>query len=337
MKISICIPTYNRAEHLKNCLHSIILNPAIANDNIQICVSDNCSTDETEKVVRHAQNKIRIKYDKKIKNYGMARNILKAVEMADGEFVWLLGDDDLLLTNALEQIYNLVIKYPDIDFFYVNSFHLSTEYVLSYPQPFNTTNLPNNMKPFSPLLKNCEMKFMDLIDPNISFDFLGGIYLSIFRRQKWLDNINALNNSAMEDSRVFSHFDNTFPHITIFAQAFSDSKAFFYAQPLSVNLHGAREWAPMSPLINSVRLPEALDQYRKNGLPFIKYIKYKNYTLHSLVPDIVKMILHKEDSGIVYVNLIKLVYSSLLYPNLYLSSFRWIAKKMKSSIFKSDN
>ena len=63
-RISICIPTYNRSRHLSNCLNSIILNKNISNLNIQICVSDNCSTDDTEKVVRLAQREIDIEYQK---------------------------------------------------------------------------------------------------------------------------------------------------------------------------------------------------------------------------------------------------------------------------------
>ena len=58
MKLSICIPTYNRSKHLKNCLNSIILNLNYRKEDVQICVSDNCSTDETESVVRHAQEEI---------------------------------------------------------------------------------------------------------------------------------------------------------------------------------------------------------------------------------------------------------------------------------------
>ena len=64
MRLSICIPTYNRAFHLNNCLHSIISNKSRFAIDFEICVSDNCSTDETEKVVRRAQQSIDIKYNK---------------------------------------------------------------------------------------------------------------------------------------------------------------------------------------------------------------------------------------------------------------------------------
>ena len=66
MRVSICIPTYNRASHLRNCLHSIISNQSRSAIDFEVCVSDNCSTDETEKVVRCAQESIDIKYHKNL-------------------------------------------------------------------------------------------------------------------------------------------------------------------------------------------------------------------------------------------------------------------------------
>ena len=75
--ISICIPTYNRSRHLSNCLNSIILNKNISNLNIQICVSDNCSTDDTEKVVRLAQREIDIEYQKNEEN--ILRNYIRTL------------------------------------------------------------------------------------------------------------------------------------------------------------------------------------------------------------------------------------------------------------------
>ena len=147
MKFSICIPTYNRAVHLNNCLHSIILNKSRSAIDFEVCVSDNCSTDDTEEVVRVAQASIDIKYQKNPANLGVPRNFLNVVKMADGEFVWLLGDDDLIMPNALEELDSLIGSHPDVDFFYVNSYCLASQYVQSFPQPFDTANLPQKLKP----------------------------------------------------------------------------------------------------------------------------------------------------------------------------------------------
>src|SRR4030067_2973643 len=135
----------------------------------------------------------------------------------------------------------------------------------------------------------------------------------------WLQNTNELDEAAVSDTRTFSHFDNTFPHWMIFSKAFANSQAFFYAKPVSVCLTGAREWAPAYPLVRSVRLIEALNEYRKNGLPYIQYLRCKNYALGHFIPDMVCMFIDKEHSVFAYMQPFKLIFANFLYPNFYLS------------------
>jgi hypothetical protein len=250
--------------------------------------------------------------------------------MAKGEFVWLIGDDDLLMPNALTRLNELIDSHPGLDFFYVNSFHLNTEYLEQYPSPFDTANLPSEMKPFSAWEKSGEMKFLDLINPNISFDFLGGMFLSVFRKSLWDRNVEVLNSDAICDGRVFSHFDNTFPHVKIFANAFANSRAYFNDNPLNVCLTGAREWSPMYPLIHSVRLIEALDEYRKNGLPYLQYIYCKNYARNNFMADFANMYLARKTSGYQYINPLRLISDYCLYPNFYLSFFYFFVRRARS-------
>lgn len=336
MRISICIPTYNRAVQLGSCLQSIILNKPDPTLDFEVCVSDNFSTDKTEEVVRHAQASINIKYQKNPGNLGIPQNFLNVVAMASGEFVWLLGDDDLLMPYALEKLNDLIAQHPDVDFFYVNSYCLDSQYVQSFPQPFDTANLPKKLRPFSSWSNSGEMKFMDLINPRISFDFLGGMFLSVFRRENWKRNVDTLDESAIIDERTFSHFDNTFPHVKIFSKAFAGSKAYFNEKPLSVSLSGVREWAPMAHLVQSIRLVEALVEYRKNGLPFIKYLWCKNYALSRFVPAMVWMFIHRKHSGFAYIEPFNLIFSNCLYPNFYLSPFYYLFRRLKL-VFTGEN
>lgn len=327
--LSICIPTYNRAAHLANCLNSIILCNSQYDFRFQICISDNGSSDETENVVRHAQEVISIKYHKNANNLGIPRNFLNVVAMADGDFIWLIGDDDLLMPNAIAELYNLIDSHPSVDFFYVNSFHLNTETLKQFPSPFDTANLPKDMTPFSEWNVAGEMSFFELVNPRISFDFLGGMYLSVFRKANWDLNTNVLDGEAIQDTRTFSHFDNTFPHVKIFAKAFASSRAYFNTKPLNVCLTGAREWSPMYPFIQSVRLVEALGEYRKNGLPYWKYLYCKNYALNNFLPDFVSMLLNKHNSGYAYINPISLLLEYCIYPNFYLSVLYFIGRRIR--------
>jgi glycosyltransferase involved in cell wall biosynthesis len=318
-KLSICIPTYNRAGHLRDCLNSIALSNLQSVFDYEICVSDNNSTDDTEAVVRAAQENLQIKYHRNSSNLGIPRNFLNVVGMAEGEFAWLIGDDDLLMPNAISDLYRLIDEHPAVDFFYVNSYHLHTEYLQGYPAPFDTANLPAKMQPFSEWKSAGELGFIDLIDPKISFDFLGGMFLSVFRKSLWDRNVGVLSREALADSRTFSHFDNTFPHVKIFAKAFAASRAYFNDKPLNVCLTGAREWSPMYPFIHSVRLVEALDEYRRNGLPYWRYVYCKNFALNNFMSDFTNMLLAKDESGYSYIKPGKLIAAYCLYPNFYLS------------------
>ncbi len=328
MILSICIPTYNRANYLNNCLHSIIRCNHDKAKKFQVCVSDNCSTDNTKLVVKKAAKFLNIKYMKNSVNIGVHLNFLKVVSMADTEFVWMLGDDDLLMPYAIDRVFDLIEKNQNIDFFYVNSYHLSTDYIDKFSNPFHTKNLPNNMQPFSKRRNEGTLRFIELINPNISFDFLGGIFLSVFRKKNWDENTSVLDKNAIQDNRIFSHFDNTFPHIKIFSRAFAKSNAYFNSIPLNVCLTGAREWSHMSPLIMSVRLVEALDEYRKNGLSFWQYVYCKNYALKNFIPDLVNMLIHRKNSGFEYINPLALVIKNFLYPNFYLSIFYFLGRRI---------
>jgi glycosyltransferase involved in cell wall biosynthesis len=331
VKISICIPTYNRAEHLQNCLASIAASLSFADADvrrgIEVCVSDNGSADDTAKVIRGAEKFLPLRHSRNPFNLGISRNFINVVAMARGDFVWLLGDDDLLMPHALQSLSHAIDVHPNVDFFYINSFHLSTQHVLSYPQPFDTKNLPGGMAPFSSCARNVELKFFDLIDPRISFDFLGGMFLAVFRRGAWLQNVGVLDATAISDPRVFSHFDNTFPHVKIFAAAFARSCAYFHADPLSVCLTGAREWAPMYPLVKSVRLVEALEEYRRQGLPLGRYLRCRNFALANFLPDLVSMYVRRPQSGFAYLRPLRLILANCVYPNFYLSLLTFSVRK----------
>ncbi|MCF6768108.1 glycosyltransferase [Thiotrichales bacterium 19S11-10] len=330
MKLSICIPTYNRAKYLLNCLSSIASADHKNHNDIEYCISDNASTDDTADVVKRFQNKLNIKYHRNIENIGIARNFLHVVSMARGEFVWMIGDDDLVLPSALKEALQLLDKNPAVDYFYVNAYHLTTEYVLSYSQPFDLKHLPpiSELQPFSNFSRDGKLAFSKLIDPKVSFDFLGGIFLSIFRREIWASGARTLNQRALSDKNMFSSFDNTFPHVKIFANTLMKSQAYFHQKPLSICLTGAREWSPMYPLIHSVRLVEALEEYRKNGLPFFRYIYCRNFALNNFLPDIGAMFVYRKHSGYQYINPVKLYIKNALYPNTYFSLLRFFYRKL---------
>lgn len=333
MKLSICIPTYNRPQHLPNCLNSIYLAKKNCNLDFEVCVSDNGSDYDVKKIIDDYKIKFDITLNVNKENLGYHPNLLKTISISKGEFVWAIGDDDLLLPNSLKKIEELFKKYNDIDFFCVNSCNLDYKYLSNFKKPFDTKNLPQNMETFSKKRENLKCNFWDLIDYKIVFDFLNLNCLNIYKRQMWLDNVSCVDQELLKDRRPWSNFDNTHAHLKIYANAFKNSKVFFNSEPLTVNLFGVREWAPMYPFIEVVRLPEALDYYRSKGLGFTKYFINKNYALRNFSNYLFKILISGKEGGLNYVNFYRHVFLNLFYPNVYMSFFYFLFRKIKN-LFK---
>jgi len=95
MKISICIPQYNRIEYLKINLEKIALQKKA---NIEVIISDDASTDDTELQIAEIQETFPfpLLYYRFDQNQGYDRNLRKSLELANGEYCIILGNDDTL-------------------------------------------------------------------------------------------------------------------------------------------------------------------------------------------------------------------------------------------------
>ena len=142
MLLSICIPTFNRKEHLINCLNSIYVAKKNTSIEFEVCISDNCSEENLNDLIDSYKNKINIIFNKNKKNIGFVKNYLKVCSIAKGKYIWLLGDDDMILPSSLVEIEKYLTKFSLIDFFFINSYFLDTKYVFKFNQPFDTKNIP---------------------------------------------------------------------------------------------------------------------------------------------------------------------------------------------------
>lgn len=97
-RVTIAIPTYNRANKtLPQTLQSALDQTY---ENLEIIVSDNCSTDDTEQVVRRFG--ANVKYVRQAENLGLNGNFNQCIDHATGDYVLLLHDDDLIDADFVE-------------------------------------------------------------------------------------------------------------------------------------------------------------------------------------------------------------------------------------------
>ena len=102
-KISVCIPTFNNANYLRQAVESVLRQ----NDqDFEIIIVDNCSTDHTSTLVEDLQKKNdgRIRFYKNDRNIGLAGNFNKCLKNAHGIYIKFLCSDDVLLPECLEKM-----------------------------------------------------------------------------------------------------------------------------------------------------------------------------------------------------------------------------------------
>lgn len=103
--ISFCIPTYNRCQLLSENISEIIKQSTENEVYTEICISDNCSTDDTSILIRSLPESpfSKIVYHVNDSNIGPDLNYLKSVELASSELCWFLGSDDKLAEGSLKR------------------------------------------------------------------------------------------------------------------------------------------------------------------------------------------------------------------------------------------
>ena len=104
--LSICIPTYNRAEILDKTLFLLFSNPDFNVDEIEVVVSDNCSTDHTKQIVNKYPF---VKYFCNEKNVRDA-NFSYALQRGSGEYLKLLNDTVRFPSGSLKFILDTIKK-----------------------------------------------------------------------------------------------------------------------------------------------------------------------------------------------------------------------------------
>ncbi len=118
MTLTILIPTYNRVGYLQKNIEMLdyyITNNELEN-TVKILVSNNCSTDDTQKTLEFLKNTIKselIIYNQEF-NIGLEKNALFVLEKCVTPFVMYLGDDDYIQEEYLVQVIKAIENNTEI-------------------------------------------------------------------------------------------------------------------------------------------------------------------------------------------------------------------------------
>jgi len=112
--ITICIPTYNRVVDLKTCLYPILLKYGNS-DDVEIIVIDNGSDDKTSDYLIANNIYSNTNFYTRECNAGFDINVLDCYYKANGKYVHFLGDDDILVTEAFDDLLEIIRNnMPDV-------------------------------------------------------------------------------------------------------------------------------------------------------------------------------------------------------------------------------
>ena len=110
--ISVCIPVYNGAAHLRQCLLSVAAQEGV---DLEVVVRDDGSRDGSLGIVREVAAgfpEVRWNIEKNEGNLGMVGNWNACLRAAGGEFVKMMGQDDLLLPGCLREQARALVDNP---------------------------------------------------------------------------------------------------------------------------------------------------------------------------------------------------------------------------------
>ncbi|MEO8891583.1 MAG: glycosyltransferase family A protein [Coleofasciculaceae cyanobacterium] len=111
---SIVITTYNRLNLLQRAIDSALTQTIPC----EVIVVDDCSTDQTQNYVEERYKNLELPNDKCLiyhrnqTNLGHSKSVNAGVELATGDWIKPLDDDDYLAPNCLEVMQNAIALHP---------------------------------------------------------------------------------------------------------------------------------------------------------------------------------------------------------------------------------
>lgn len=233
--LSVIIVTYNRAHFLERCLEALAPQIKAAGQRAELVILDNASTDQTESVARPYAGQANIRYVRHAENLGVIANItIGPQEFAQGKYVWILGDHNLIAPQALSRLLDELEAHPELDLFYSN---------------FRCASYPNHWPKACAGGFDGEYEYMgnqrtetltvkhwgELLEKHSSF--CTQLYAHIVRREIWADY---WRGRAIPPT--FTCGLSTFPHTWMLTETCLDQPARFLHEPAITIFNGAQHW-----------------------------------------------------------------------------------------------
>lgn len=305
IKLSLCIPTYNRSDALEILLESIYRQIGNHKDEVEVCISDNASTDDTEEIVKKYIGKFDLKYDKKenpihpILNWNNAIDILPS-----GEYVLMVGDDDVFINNAIERMLDMIQQYPS-DYYYLN--HIHAQVNVNKDKVYNH-NCVMEYRNDECECQNQTSRYIDKWEE--IFNFISGDYQEmnmlfignhLMKRGMWhadVDKFERLFNDYIRNKQPLCEETKEYfysiwsPHVTIIANVMMGKRCYYCDEPMISQGMGINA-SDIFQIYLLLFMPRDLKMLRDTGMDDTEYRKYYEYVSKQEVKRYVNLLLYK--------------------------------------------
>jgi len=117
--VSVIITSYNYGHYICTAIDSVLSQDY---DNLEIVVTDNCSTDDTLKILDRYKDDARVRVNQNPVNIGITPNINTGIGLAKGDYVVILSADDWLLPGHLSRLVSVAERNPDVGLVYSTAY-----------------------------------------------------------------------------------------------------------------------------------------------------------------------------------------------------------------------
>ena len=220
MLLTIAIPAHNKSNFLKQAILSIKKETDFG-DDVNIIISDNSSNNEIKKLYFDEFSKDENVKLFNSKNYScLDSNVNRAVELSTGKYVWIFGDDDLIVPGILRKIKEF-LKRKNPSLVVLNSKSFREEEIIE------ESRLPRGVKSFYGKNDNDEF----LVDLVGYLTYVGGI---LVERDLWIENY--------DKSKIGSFF----AHITCVTAIKNNRSTHYFSKPAIKMRLGSQTWIDQS-------------------------------------------------------------------------------------------
>lgn len=199
--LSICIPTHHGRAAVLDRLLGAIEEQLVTGvrERVEVCVSDNGSRDGTAAVLDRRRDSLLVALvtHRFEHNDGFTPNLLKVMEIARGDFCWLLGSDDLIAPGAVAEVIGVLDAHPAVAGITLNRYRVNVfDPATKHHDPAD--ELPHQ----ADQLHVYETAHDIFSNVGLSHDFLS---TQIVARQLFHDVVRATSAAELAESNHFAH------------------------------------------------------------------------------------------------------------------------------------